>query len=302
MLGGGGREHALAWKLRQSPQVEEVFALPGSDGMAAVATAVAGDPCDAVAVLGAIQRHAIDLTVVGPEAPLAAGIADAVSAAGHLIFGPSRAAAQLEASKTFAKEFMARHHIPTARFACADTLASARRALARFGRPAVIKADGLAAGKGVVIAGLAEEADRALEAMLGGSLVGDAGRRVVIEECLEGPELSVLAVCDGERWTILPAARDHKRLRDGDAGPNTGGMGAYSTDALLPRELRERVEETVIRPALAGMAHAATPFQGVLYTGLMLTREGPRVLEFNARFGDPETQPILMRWPGDLGE
>ncbi|HXR98780.1 MAG TPA: phosphoribosylamine--glycine ligase [Terriglobales bacterium] len=302
VLGGGGREHALAWKLRQSRRVEAVFALPGSDGMAAVATAVAGDPCDAATVLAAIARHAIDLTVVGPEAPLAAGIVDAVSAAGHLIFGPSRAAAQLEASKTFAKEFMAGRHIPTARFACADDPAGARRALARFGLPAVIKADGLAAGKGVVIASDASEAERALEAMLGGSLVGEAGRRVVIEECLHGPELSVLAVCDGERWIIMPAARDHKRLRDGDAGPNTGGMGAYSTDALLPRELRERVEETVIGPVLAGMAHAATPFQGVLYTGLMLTREGPRVLEFNARFGDPETQPILMRWNGDLGE
>ncbi|HVB40491.1 MAG TPA: phosphoribosylamine--glycine ligase [Terriglobales bacterium] len=299
VLGGGGREHALAWKLAQSPSVERVFALPGSDAIAACATCLPGDPCDAPTVLAAIAAHHLDLTVVGPEAPLAAGIADAVRARGHAVFGPSQAAAQLESSKIFAKQFMRAHAIPTADFALADDAPSARRALERFRYPLVIKADGLAAGKGVVIAANQAEAEAAVAAMLGGGL-GAAGRRLVIEECLRGPELSLLALCDGEHARLLPPARDHKRLGDGDRGPNTGGMGAISCDALLPAALRDEIDRCVIQPTLAGMARAGTPFQGVLYCGLMLTPQGPRLLEYNVRFGDPEAQPILMRLGGDL--
>ncbi|HUX68361.1 MAG TPA: phosphoribosylamine--glycine ligase [Terriglobales bacterium] len=300
LLGGGGREHALAWKLRQSPQVERVFALPGSDGIASLATCLAGDPCDAPTVLAAATAHAVDLTVVGPEAPLAAGVADALRAAGRAVFGPSRAAAQLETSKIFAKEFLQRHRIPTARFAAVDSLAAGRQALARFGCPVVLKADGLAAGKGVVIATDPRQAEQTLEAMLAGALVGAAGRRVVLEECLRGPELSLLALADGERWRLLPPARDHKRLLEGDRGPNTGGMGAFSCDALLPPALQSELERSVVAPTLAAMALEGHPFQGVLYCGLMLTPQGPRVLEFNVRFGDPEAQAILPRWGGDL--
>jgi phosphoribosylamine--glycine ligase len=299
VLGGGGREHALAWKLAQSPSVERVFALPGSDAIAACATCVPGDPCDAPTVLAALAAHPIDLTVVGPEAPLAAGIADAVRAGGHAVFGPSRAAAQLESSKIFAKQFMREHGIPTAAFALADDAPSARRALERFRYPLVIKADGLAAGKGVVIAANQSEAEAAVASMLGGGL-GAAGRRLVFEECLRGPELSLLALCDGARALLLPPARDHKRLGDGDRGPNTGGMGAISCDALLPSALRDEIDRSIIQPTLAGMARAGAPFQGVLYCGLMLTAQGPRLLEYNVRFGDPEAQPILMRLGGDL--
>ncbi|MGN6594112.1 MAG: phosphoribosylamine--glycine ligase [Terriglobales bacterium] len=301
VLGGGGREHALAWKLRQSPQVEAVFALPGSDGVAAGGVAcLAGDPCAAAGVLRAVRERAVDLVVVGPEAPLAAGIADALRAAGVAVFGPSRAAAQLESSKIFAKEFMARHHIPTARFAAASGAVEARRALAAMGPAVVIKADGLAAGKGVVVPETAAEADRALEQMLAGELAGAAGERVVIEERLRGPEVSLLAISNGESYLLLSAARDHKRLLDGDRGPNTGGMGAISFDALLADAVRQEVEEKIVRPTLAGMAKEGAIFQGVLYCGLMLTPQGPKVLEYNVRFGDPEAQAILPRWGGDI--
>ncbi len=302
VLGGGGREHALAWKLRQAPSVTEVAALPGSEGMAAVATCVAGDPCDAAAVRAAAAAQAADLVVIGPEAPLAAGVSDALRAAGRRVFGPSQGAARLETSKIFAKEFLARHGIPTARFAAVDSMAAAQRALAGFGYPVALKADGLAAGKGVVIAGEEREALATLEAMLSGALVGEAGRRVVIEAGLEGPELSLLALADGERALLLPPARDHKRLREGDQGPNTGGMGAISSDALLPPGWAEALLRLVVEPTLAGMAAEGAPFQGVLYCGLMLTASGPQVLEFNARFGDPEAQAILPRCGGDLAE
>jgi phosphoribosylamine--glycine ligase len=301
ILGGGGREHALAWKLGQSPQVAALFALPGSDGMAAAGVAcLAGDPCAAADVLRAVREQGVDLVVVGPEAPLAAGIADALRAAGVAVFGPSRAAAQLETSKIFAKEFMARHHIPTARFAAAAGAVEARRALAAMGAAVVLKADGLAAGKGVVVPDSRAEAERALEQMLAGELAGAAGERVVIEERLSGPEVSLLAISSGESYLLLSAARDHKRLLDGDRGPNTGGMGAVSFDSLLPAALQREVEEKIVRPTLAGMAQAGMPFQGVLYCGLMLTPHGPRVLEYNVRFGDPEAQAILPRWRGDL--
>ncbi|MGH9417191.1 MAG: phosphoribosylamine--glycine ligase [Terriglobales bacterium] len=300
VLGGGGREHALAWKLRQSPQVERVLALPGNDGMASVAACLPGDASDPAAVLAAAAAQAVDLVVVGPEAPLAAGIADQLRAAGRLVFGPSRAAARLESSKIFAKQFLAAHSIPTARFEIVETAAAGRQALDRLGLPVVVKADGLAAGKGVVVATARDAAEQALEAMLAGELVGDAGRRVVLEAFLPGQERSLLAVCDGERWQLLPAARDYKRIGEGDHGPNTGGMGVISTPALLTTALAEAVEARILAPALAGMNRAGTPFQGVLYCGLMLTATGPQVLEFNVRFGDPETQAILPRWGGDL--
>jgi phosphoribosylamine--glycine ligase len=302
LLGGGGREHALAWKLRQSPAVERLAALPGSDGMAELAERVAGDANDAATVVAAAAAMAADLVVIGPEAPLAAGVSDALRAAGRRVFGPSRAAARLETSKIFAKEFMARHGIPTAPFEAVDSMAAGRRALARLGYPVALKADGLAAGKGVVIAQDEGEALATLEAMLEGRLVGEAGRRVVIEAGLAGPELSLLALADGARALPLPPARDHKRLLEGDRGPNTGGMGAISTEALLPRGLAEALGRAVIAPALAGMAAEGAPFQGVLYCGVMLTAGGPQVLEFNARFGDPEAQAILPRCGGDLAE
>ena len=299
VLGGGGREHAIGWKLRQSSAVQKLFALPGSDAIATLATCIPGDPCDAAAVAAAAAREQVDLTVIGPEAPLAAGVSDALRAGGHAVFGPTQAAAQLETSKIFAKEFLSRHGIPTARYQACTSAAEARRAVADFGFPIVIKADGLAAGKGVAIAADPADADHVIDHMLAGG-IGAAGRRLVIEEFLQGPELSVLAIADGERWMLLPAARDHKRLLDGDRGPNTGGMGAVSTDALLSPALTEALEAQVIAPTLRGMAAAGHPFQGVLYCGLMLTAQGPKVLEFNVRFGDPEAQAILPRWGGDL--
>jgi phosphoribosylamine--glycine ligase len=302
LLGAGGREHALAWKLRQSPAVARLAALPGSDGIASCAERIAGDPSAPAAVVAAAAAMAADLVVIGPEAPLAAGVSDALRAAGRRVLGPSRAAARLETSKIFAKEFMARHGIPTAPFDAVDAMPAARRALARLGYPVALKADGLAAGKGVVIAHEEREALAALEAMLSGALVGDAGRRVVIEAGLAGPELSLLALTDGARALPLPPARDHKRLCDGDQGPNTGGMGAVSTDALLPPWLEAQLRHSVIEPTLAGMAAESAPFQGLLYCGLMLTASGPQVLEFNARFGDPEAQAILPRCGGDWAE
>lgn len=299
LLGGGGREHALAWALRHSPAVRRLYALPGSDAIATLGEPLAGDPCDAVRVAALARELDIDLTVVGPEAPLAAGVADALQAEGRRVFGPTRAATRLESSKIFAKEFMARHGIPTARFAACHTEAEARQALAAFPPPVVLKADGLAAGKGVVIAPDQAQAVTAIAALFAGRLAGAAGQRVVIEECLHGEELSLLALSDGEGWALLPPAQDHKRARDGDQGPNTGGMGAVSSDALLTPQARRQIEQDIVAPTLRGMAAEGHPLRGVLYCGLMLTAQGPRVLEFNARFGDPEAQAILARAEGD---
>ncbi|MGH9475570.1 MAG: phosphoribosylamine--glycine ligase [Terriglobales bacterium] len=297
ILGGGGREHALAWKLRQSARVERVLALPGSDAMAAQGVeCVAGDACEAAAVLAAVRAHNAGLTVVGPEAPLAAGVADALRTAGCAVFGPSQKAARLESSKIFAKEFMARHGIPTARFAAVDTPAGARQALRRFGGVAVLKADGLAAGKGVVVPATAWEAEAAAERLL-----AEYGR-LVVEEKLTGRELSVLAISNGEQCVLLPPARDHKRLNEGDQGPNTGGMGAICGAGLMDAAAREAIQTRVVLPTLAALEASATPFQGVLYCGLMLNAAGPQVLEYNVRFGDPEAQAILPCWHGDLAQ
>ncbi len=302
VLGGGGREHALAWKLRQSPSVRGLFALPGNDGMAQIATLVPGNPAEADTVAAACRKHGIDLVVVGPEAPLAAGIVDALQLQKIPVFGPSRAAAQLEASKIFAKRFMERHGVPTAAFRVCDSAGEARQALSAFSYPVVLKADGLAAGKGVVLPNNREEALAAIEGFFSGALVGAAGRRIVIEEFLQGPEVSLLALCDGSRWFTLPPAQDHKRVFDNDQGPNTGGMGAYSVDALLTHEQLQAIESEVVQRTLRAMERDGTPFAGVLYCGLMMTTSGPKVLEYNVRFGDPETQAIMLRLEGDLAE
>jgi phosphoribosylamine--glycine ligase len=301
VVGSGGREHALAWKIAQSPRVERVLAAPGSDGMARAAACFpevgAGD---AEALCGLARREAVDLVVVGPEDPLAAGLADRLRAEGLAVFGPSAAAARLEASKTFAKQFMARHGIPTARHAVFDDLEAARAHVRELGR-CVVKADGLAAGKGVAMCESAAEAEAALIECLQARRFGAAGARVVVEEWLEGEEASYYAVTDGERIVTLAAAQDHKRAFDGDRGENTGGMGAYSPAPVVTEAVEERVLERIVRPAIAGMASEGHPYSGVLYVGLMIDGAGqPSVVEFNVRFGDPETQALLLRMESDL--
>jgi len=311
VLGGGGREHALAWKIARSPWVSQVFCAPGNAGTALeprvtnVDTTPEGrpfSPADPGAALALARRLGVDLTVVGPEGPLAAGIADVFSEAGLLLFGPTAAAARLESSKAFAKDFMVRHRIPTARFEVAETPGAALRAVARFGTPVVVKADGLAAGKGVTVARDRETAEAAVRAAMEEKVFGEAGRRVVVEECLEGQEVSVLALTDGETVRLFPPAQDYKRVFDGDRGPNTGGMGAYCPAPVLGPEEETFVVEHVLLPAVRGLAAEGAPYRGVLYAGLMLTPEGPRVLEFNCRFGDPETQVVLPLVEDDLVE
>jgi phosphoribosylamine--glycine ligase len=302
IAGSGGREHALAWKVARSPRVERVLAAPGSDGMARDAACfpqVAAGDAEALAAL--VRRERVDLVVVGPEAPLAAGVADRLREAGAAVFGPSAAAARLEASKAFAKRFMLRHGIPTARFEVFEELEAARAHVRRQAGPCVVKADGLAAGKGVAVCDGPEAALRALEEAMGARRFGAAGARVVVEERLEGEEVSYYAVSDGERVATLGAAQDHKRALDGDRGENTGGMGAYSPAPVLSEAVEKRVLEEVVHPAIRGMAADGHPYTGVLYAGLMIDPSGaPRVVEFNVRFGDPETQPLVLRMEGDL--
>lgn len=302
VLGGGGREHALVWKLRQSPRVSGVYCAPGNGGIAEEAECLPVDlkSVQSMAALGEQLRP--DLTVIGPELPLTLGVVDEFTRRGLRVFGPSKAAAQLESSKSFAKEFLQRHRIPTAPYATCDSMEEVRTALKRFHVPVVVKADGLAAGKGVVIAQTKEEAATAAAEMLGGKMVGAAGERVVLEECLKGDELSFLVISDGERVAPLVAAQDHKRVGDGDTGPNTGGMGAYSTADIVDDKMRDWLVNHIARPVVAGMKAEGTEYKGVLYCGLMMTARGPMVLEFNCRFGDPETQPILMRMESDLVE
>ncbi len=293
VLGGGAREHALAWKLASDPGVDEVIAAPGNPGIAKVARCVPIDPLDARAVAELAQREGVGLVVVGPEAPLVAGVADVCRAAGLLVFGPSAAAARLEGSKAFAKEVMFAALVPTARTEVfTDAELAARRAL-EWGA-VVVKADGLAAGKGVVVAQSGAEAAEAARA-LGATA---AGKVLVLEELLTGPELSVIALCDGERFVLLAPSQDHKRIFDGDRGPNTGGMGAYAPANFLSATQLDELGKLVIGPVLAELRKRGAPFIGALYAGLMLTPTGPKVLEFNARLGDPETQPLLMQ----LGE
>ncbi len=303
VIGSGGREHALAWKLAQSPQVIEVIVAPGNPGTAAEPrcrnAAVAVD--DIAGLIDLARRESVHLTVVGPEVPLSLGVVDAFQNAGLRIFGPTREAAQLESSKAFSKDFLARHRIPTARYQVFTELDAALAHIREHGAPIVIKADGLAAGKGVVVATTVDEACDAAHEMLGGNRLGHAGARVVVEDFLEGEEASFIVVAGGTQYVALATSQDHKRIFDGDRGPNTGGMGAYSPAPVVTPAVHERVCREVIEPTLAAMTAEGRPFTGFLYAGLMIDSRGDiKVLEFNTRMGDPETQPILFRLQSDL--
>ena len=296
VIGGGGREHALCWSLRQSPRVTHLMCAPGNAGIAAVAECLPVDQGSAESIRQLARETAADLVVIGPEIPLAAGAVDALQADGVRVFGPTRAAAQLESSKSFAKAFMQRHSIPTARYVVATQPDDVTAGLAGFSAPVVVKADGLAAGKGVVIAATLQEAESAARGML-----ADGSAAVVLEEFLAGEELSFFALCDGTTAVPIAAAQDHKRLLDGDKGPNTGGMGAYSIDSLMTVELRDWLTANVAQRTVDGMRAEGVPFRGILFCGMMLTPDdGPKVLEFNTRWGDPETQAILLRMGSDV--
>lgn len=300
VVGGGGREHALCWKLRQSPLLTELYCAPGNPGIAAVADCVAIAAEEIHSLADFAQEAAIDLTIVGPELPLTLGIVDEFLARGLRIFGPKRHAAELEGSKVFAKEFLRRHAIPTADFEVAHDRDHAADAAARFGFPVVLKADGLAGGKGVIVATDAGELEVALAMLFDERRFAGAADRVVVEEFLKGEEVTFIVLSDGERILPFATARDHKRLLEGDRGPNTGGMGAFSPSGLLSADLAAKILEEVIHRTIAGIASEGRSFVGVLYAGLMLTAEGPKVLEFNARFGDPEAQVLLLRLEDDL--
>jgi phosphoribosylamine--glycine ligase len=300
LVGGGGREHALAWKLARSPRLGALYAAPGNPGIAQVAQCVPVRADDVRAVADLADRERIDLTVVGPEAPLALGLVDLLEARGRRVFGPSRAAAALESSKVFAKALFARHGIPTARFAVFDRADAARGFVRDLGGRAVVKADGLAAGKGAVVCMDVAGADRAIGDMMERRIFGEAGARVVVEEYLEGEEVSVFALTDGRAVCPLASAQDHKAIFDGDQGPNTGGMGAYSPAPSLDPSLANEVTRTVLEPTIRAMAAEGRPYRGVLFAGLMLTPTGVRVLEYNVRFGDPECQVLMLRLAEDL--
>jgi phosphoribosylamine--glycine ligase len=302
VLGNGGREHALVWKLRQSARVSKLYCAPGNGGIADEAECLQVDVKSLASIVAVGEKVRPDLTVVGPELALTLGVVDEFTKRGWPVFGPTKAAAQLEWSKSFAKEFLQRHRIPTAAYAICDSVEEVRAALAHFHPPVVVKADGLAAGKGVVIAASKEEAASVAAEMFSGRMVGEAGTRVVLEEFLKGDELSFLVLSDGERVAPLVAAQDHKRIGDGDTGPNTGGMGAYATSDIVDDKMRDWLVNHIARPVVEGMKAEGAEYKGVLYCGLMMTARGPMVLEFNCRFGDPETQPILMRLESDLVE
>ena len=300
VIGSGGREHALIWKLRQSPRVTQLYCAPGNGGIADEATCLAADVKNIGSLLALANQVRPDLTVVGPEVPLQLGVVDEFSKRGWRIFGPTKAAAQLESSKSFAKEFMQRHRIPTAHYAICNSMDEVEHSLSHFHAPLVVKADGLAAGKGVVICKTKDEAMSVCSEMLSGKMLGEAGARVVLEECLQGEEVSFLVLSDGERVVPMVAAQDHKRVGDGDTGPNTGGMGAYSTSTIIDEQMSQWLVHHVAQPVVAGMNAEGAEFKGVLYCGLMMTARGPMVLEFNCRFGDPETQPLMTRMESDL--
>ncbi len=296
VIGSGGREHAMAWKLAQTPGLQKVYVAPGNAGTAREHELENVDITDPEALADFAEQNKVQLTVVGPEAPLAAGVVNAFRARGLKIFGPTREAAQLESSKDFAKRFMARHHIPTAEFATFSESAAAHAYIDQKGAPIVIKADGLAAGKGVVVAMSLAEAHAAIDDMLSGNKLGDAGARVVIEEFLDGEEASFIVMVDGKNVLALASSQDHKRIFDGDQGPNTGGMGAYSPAPCVTPEVHAKAMREIILPTVKGMAADGIPFTGFLYAGLMIGKDGSvKTLEFNCRMGDPETQPILMR-------
>ena len=305
VIGNGGREHALAWKAAQSPRVSTVFVAPGNAGTALEPTLqnVAINATDITGLLSFAQNEKIDLTIVGPEAPLVIGVVDAFRAAGLKIFGPTQGAAQLEGSKAFTKDFLARHNIPTAEYQNFTEVEPALAYIREKGAPIVIKADGLAAGKGVIVAMTLEEAESAAKDMLAGNAFGDAGHRIVVEEFLDGEEASFIVMVDGEHVEPMATSQDHKRVGDGDTGPNTGGMGAYSPAPVVTADVHQRTMERVIWPTVRGMAAEGNTYTGFLYAGLMIDKQGnPKVIEFNCRFGDPETQPIMLRLQSDLVE
>ncbi len=305
VIGGGGREHALAWKAAQSADVEKVFVAPGNAGTALEPKLenVAIDVLDIPALIAFAKTTAIGLTIVGPEAPLVEGVVDAFQAEGLTIFGPSKGAAQLEGSKAFTKDFLARHQIPTAEYQNFTEVEPALAYVREKGAPIVVKADGLAAGKGVIVAMTLKEAEDAIQDMLAGNAFGDAGHRVVVEEFLDGEEASFIVMVDGKNILPMATSQDHKRVGDGDTGLNTGGMGAYSPAPVVTAEIHQRVMEQVIRPTVDGMAAEGNDYTGFLYAGLMIMADGtPKVIEYNCRFGDPETQPIMLRMQSDLVE
>ena len=302
VIGNGGREHALAWRLSISPSVTKVYAIPGSAAMSDCAELVGIDWQQSDHLINFLKDNQVDLVVVGPEAPLVAGLADELNKAGIPVFGPSKAAAQLEGSKVFAKDLMKKYNIPTAAYGVFHEVDEAKEFIRQTGAPIVVKADGLAAGKGVVVAMTVEEANVAVEDMLSGNRFGDAGSTVVIEEFMEGEEASLLAFVDGKTVVPMIASQDHKRIFDGDKGPNTGGMGTYAPAPVLTDALRNEAMKTILDPMVGAMQKEGMPYVGCLYAGLMITAEGPKVVEFNARFGDPETQVVLPLLDSDLGQ
>lgn len=300
ILGSGGREHALAWAVKRSERVTDVVCAPGNGGMAQIARCIPADMKDLNSMIAAVEAEQPDLTIVGPEVPLSLGIVNALRERGLRVFGPTREAAMLETSKGFAKRFLQRHNIPTANYAVCTSPAELEKAVEIFHAPIVVKADGLAAGKGVIICQSRRTALEAAQSLFAGTFLGESERQVVIEEFLEGDEISFLCLSDGKHVAPLVPAQDHKRIGEGDTGPNTGGMGVYSTDTMLEPGMTEWILHHIVEPTIQGMADEDTPFMGVLYCGLMMTARGPQVLEFNARFGDPETQAILVRLESDL--
>lgn len=300
VVGGGGREHALVWKIAQSSLVTRIIAAPGSDGMADIATVIPVSGADIEGQVALAKKEQVDLVIIGPEAPLVDGLTDALQKEGILVFGPTQNAAALEGSKIFSKELMARANVPTAAFSVHNELEDALLAVEKRNGPCVVKADGLAAGKGVIVCKDKAEAQNAVNVIMGDKQFGEAGNRLIIEDLLVGEEVSVLAICDGKTFVPLTAAQDHKAAHEGDTGPNTGGMGAYAPAPVLTDELRKRVIDDVLTPIVDTMAKEGNPFVGVLYAGLMMVDGSPQVLEFNVRFGDPECQPLLMLMKDDI--
>ena len=302
VIGSGGREHVLAWKIAQSKLCDKLFCAPGNAGIAQIAECVDIKADDIIGLLDFARKEKIDLTVVGPEVPLSLGIVDEFAKYKLKIFGPNKAAAQMEASKVFSKELMAKYKVPTAKFKVFDNPDEAKKYIEKIGSPCVVKADGLAAGKGVVVAKTVDEAKKAVESMMREKVFGDAGNKVIIEECLQGEEASILVITDSKEVVALASVQDHKRVFDNDVGPNTGGMGAYSPAPVVTKELFKEILDKVIYRTIDGLAREGIDYRGVLYAGIMLTKDGPKTLEFNVRFGDPETQVILPRLKSDLVE